>query len=97
MPELSKSSYTRLLLIIWLVSAALLVFAGRSAIAGWQMGDPDDQLRLVQICDWLAGQSWWDVTQYRMNPPAGGPMHWSRLVDVPIAGLILLLAPFVFT
>ena len=95
MPELSKSSYTRLLLIIWLVSAALLVFAGRSAIAGWQMGDPDDQLRLVQIRDWLAGQSWWDVTQYRMNPPDGGPMHWSRLVDVPIAGLILLLAPFV--
>ncbi len=95
MPELSKSSYTRLLLFIWLASAALLVFAGRSAIAGWQMGDPDDQLRLVQIRDWLAGQSWWDVTQYRMNPPEGGPMHWSRLVDLPIAGLILVLTPLI--
>lgn len=95
MPELSKTTYTRLLGLIWLASAVLLVFAGRSAIAGWQMGDPDDQLRLVQIRDWLAGQSWWDVTQYRMNPPDGGPMHWSRLVDVPIAAVIILLTPLI--
>lgn len=94
MPELSNSRYTRLLLAIWLVSAILLVIAGRGAIAGWQMGDPDDQLRLVQIRDWLAGQSWWDVTQYRMNPPDGGPMHWSRLVDLPIALVIVALTPF---
>lgn len=95
MPELSKSNYSRLLLVIWLVSAALMVFAGRGAISSWQMGDPDDQLRLVQIRDWLAGQSWWDVTQYRMNPPEGGPMHWSRLVDVPVALFILILKPII--
>jgi hypothetical protein len=91
MTYILRQRYHSLLGLIWLVSASLLLFAGRSAIADWQMGDPDDQLRLVQIRDWLAGQSWFDVTQYRMNPPNGGPMHWSRLVDVPVAAVILLL------
>jgi hypothetical protein len=86
--------YRSLIFAIWLVTALLFLFVARGAIADWKMGDPDDQLRLVQVRDWLAGQSWWDITQYRMNPPEGGPMHWSRLVDVPIAGLILLLRPF---
>jgi hypothetical protein len=30
-----------------------------------------------------------------MNPPEGANVHWSRLVDLPIAGLILLLRPFI--
>lgn len=87
--------YRSLLLLIWLLSCILLLTSFRTAIAEWRMGDPDDQLRIVQIRDWMAGQSWWDITQYRMNPPDGGPMHWSRLVDVPIAAMILLLSPFV--
>ena len=53
-------------------------------------GDPDDFMRLDQVRDWLAGQSWWDVRQYRMDPPAGADMHWSRLVDLPIAACLLL-------
>jgi hypothetical protein len=94
MPVLTTTTYRRLLLLIWIVSSLLLLFAVRGNISEWRMGDPDDQLRIVQIRDWLAGQSWFDVTQYRMNPPFGGPMHWSRLVDLPIAGSILLFTPF---
>lgn len=56
--------------------------------------DGDDALRLVQVRDLLGGQGWFDTTQHRINPPAGGLMHWSRLIDVQIAGLILLLRPF---
>ena len=29
-----------------------------------------------------------------MNPPYGANIHWSRLVDLPIAGLIVGLRPF---
>jgi hypothetical protein len=90
---LSQSAYRRSLLLIWLISSLLFILAAGNAIAVWEMGDPDDQLRLVQIRDWLAGQSWWDITQYRMNPPEGGPMHWSRLVDLPVGAGILLLTP----
>lgn len=53
--------------------------------------DVDDALRLVQVRDLLAGQGWFDVHQYRMAPPEGTLMHWSRLVDIPLAALLWLL------
>ena len=55
----------------------------------------DDAMRLSQVRDLLAGQSWYDLTQWRMNVPFGLPMHWSRLIDAPIAGLILFFRLFV--
>ncbi len=79
-----------------LIMAALII---ASILYGWTQinalifNDPDDFLRMVEIRDLLAGQSWFDVTQYRMNPPHGGLMHWSRLVDVPIAAIILTMEP----
>lgn len=94
MPELSNGKYTRYLLIIWLATAALILFLARDMIAHWRMGDPDDELRMVQVRDWVAGQSWFDITQYRMNVPNGGDMHWSRLVDVPLALVIVMATPF---
>ncbi len=80
-------------LVLWLVVSAILLWSGWTQImtlSGW---DPDDQLRLVQLRDFLAGQSWFDTTQYRMNAPAGAPMHWSRLTELPLALIVLLLAP----
>jgi hypothetical protein len=80
------------LLPLILAYGVLLLFS-RSSIALGLFPDPDDAMRLLEVRDWLAGQSWFDVTQYRMNPPEGAPMHWSRLVDIPIAALILLFRP----
>jgi hypothetical protein len=51
--------------------------------------DNDSLLRLVQVRDLLAGQGWFDLMQYRMGVDGGLPMHWSRLVDLPIATLIV--------
>jgi hypothetical protein len=82
------------IVLIWLIASLLLIFMARDAITHWRFGDPDDQLRIVQVRDWLAGQSWWDITQYRMNPPHGGAMHWSRLVDIPLAAAILFFGLF---
>lgn len=53
----------------------------------------DDALRLVQLRDLLAGQGWFDLTQYRIDPPGGVVTHWSRLVDLPIALVLLALVP----
>ena len=55
--------------------------------------DRDDALRLVGIRDFLAGQNWFDTTQYRYLPPDGVPLHWSRLVDLPIAAGIASFTP----
>ncbi len=67
----------------------------RDGLTTLSFRDPDDAMRLQQVRDWLHGQPFWDVSQHRVNPPAGGPMHWSRIVDMPIAALILLLRPLI--
>jgi hypothetical protein len=55
--------------------------------------DSDDVMRLAQVRDWIAGQSFNDWTQYRLAPPAGAPMHWSRINDLGIAGIIVGATP----
>lgn len=52
-------------------------------------GDNDSLMRLVQIRDWLAGQGWSDLMQYRMGPEGGFLMHWSRIVDLPVAAIMV--------
>lgn len=56
--------------------------------------DNDDAMRLVMVRDLLAGQGWFDTTQYRLGLAGGTPMHWSRLVDLPIANLISFFSLF---
>jgi hypothetical protein len=79
----------------WIVVAGLMLYEYRAAIVALKVFDGDDALRLVQVRDLMAGQSWFDTTQYRINPPAGGMMHWSRLIDLPIALGIRFLMLFV--
>lgn len=74
-----------------LVAAAVLVFhaaTGFPELAD-NGGDNDSMLRLVQIRALLDGQGWYDLQQYRMGLEGGFALHWSRLVDLPIAFLIL--------
>ncbi len=79
---------------VWLLVCTGLVAFNWSAIGALHLPGPDDVMRLVQLRDLLAGQSWFDVTQYRVDAPAGGvDMHWSRLVDIPLALVILALTP----
>ena len=75
----------KLALVIWAATVVAYLVAG-----GGPSLSTDDAMRLVQVRDWLAGQSWFDLTQYRLDPPGGVDMHWSRLIDVPIALLIRL-------
>jgi hypothetical protein len=80
-------------LIGWAFCACAMLWLFRSDILTLAFRDPDDAMRLAQVRDWIGGQAFHDVSQHRVNPPLGGPMHWSRVVDMPIAGLILLLRP----
>lgn len=79
------------LLAAWGAVCALLVLTSPHLGAG-RFPDVDDALRMVQVRDLLAGQGWFDLRQHRMMPPEGTLMHWSRLVDAPLAAAIALLS-----
>ena len=94
MTEPARAAWLRPAAMAFAVVAALLVLIAWPSIAVGRYPDPDDVLRMVQVRDLLAGQGWFDLTQHRLDAPRGGvAMHWSRLVDLPLAGLILVLTP----
>lgn len=80
-------------LVLWAIVAAWLVHSRWGAISGFMLGDTDDNLRMAQVRALIEGQGWYDLRQYRLNPPVGADIHWSRLVDLPIAGIKLALSP----
>ena len=81
------------LLVFWCVAAALLIYDRWIAIRLFALGDTDDNMRMMQVRALMEGQGWYDLRQHRLNPPVGADIHWSRLVDLPIAGIKFLLAP----
>ncbi|BCH57617.1 hypothetical protein RvVAR0630_02410 [Agrobacterium vitis] len=73
------------LLVIVTICATTLPFA-----KDYVGADNDDAMRLLEVRDYLAGQGWFDMMQYRLGLAPGTLMHWSRLIDWPIATLIRL-------
>jgi len=82
-------------LLIWVGLCAWFIYQRWGAIRWFGLGDTDDNMRIMQVRALLHGQGWFDLRQYRLNPPFGANIHWSRLVDLPIAGMILLLQPLI--
>jgi len=76
-----RSETAVLLVIIWIATVATYLIARLNADLS-----TDDAMRLVEVRDLLGGQSWFDLTQYRLAPPEGVRMHWSRLIDLPPRG-----------
>ncbi|MDF2385759.1 hypothetical protein JMG10_30110 [Nostoc ellipsosporum NOK] len=95
--ELDRN-WLRWMALFWFCVAAWFLHDRQGNIYWLLLGDTDDNMRLMQVRAWLAGQGWYDLRQYRLDPALGGfDIHWSRLVDLPIAGLILAFKPFVGT
>lgn len=79
----SRHATPNAVVLVWATAVfALAVAFGINSLS------TDDAMRLVEVRDLLAGQSWFDMTQYRLDPPAGVISHWSRLIDLPLAILI---------
>jgi hypothetical protein len=93
--DLLEKHWRLWLALFWLLTSALLIYTNWARIRGFALGDTDDNMRMMQVRAWLDGQSWYDLRQYRLNPPLGADIHWSRLVDLPIAGIKLALAPLI--
>ena len=83
-----------IVVLFWLGYAAYALYNKWGQIRGFALGDTDDNLRMAQVRALLNGQGWYDLVQHRLDPAHGGAnIHWSRLVDLPLAGLMLLLRP----
>ncbi len=78
---------------VWLIF--IMLKTNGLADIGSVFGDTDDAMRLSQIRDLLAGQGWYDLRHYRLDPPTPVVMHWTRLVDLPVAVLMLLFGTVV--
>ena len=92
--EIVERRWMLLVVIVWAFACAWFMFQRWGDIRYFNLPDTDDNMRMMQVRALLHGQGWYDLRNYRMNPPAGASIHWSRLVDLPIAGLILGLRPW---
>jgi hypothetical protein len=82
------------------LAVALATVAARAAyftvepLAWAAAADNDDIMRLLSVRGWMDGQGWFDMRQYRMMPPEGLDLHWSRYIDAAIAGLVTFFSLF---
>lgn len=86
-----------LTVLAWAVICACYLYDRWGAVYWLALNDTDDNMRFMQVKDWLAGQGWYDLRQYRLDPPRGADIHWSRIVDLPLAGLMLFFRAFMDT
>ncbi len=99
MPETSRRNASPLILFVLyllLITAILLRRAWSVAQEPYEgmAGLNDDIMRLLSVRAWMEGQDWFDMTQYRVLPPEGLSLHWSRYVDLGIVALIRFLSLF---
>lgn len=86
-PQTNENSWKKVLLwaflfyLVWNWKGMVLVYS-QGVFSG-----PDDFMRLHQVQNWIAGQGWFDLRAHRMYPSVGADIHWTRLVDVPIAAI----------
>jgi len=92
--DLTERHWKWFVALAWLLICGWFIFQKWNEIRFFGLPDTDDNMRIMQVRALLHGQGWYDLRDYRMNPPFGANIHWSRLVDLPIAGLILALRPF---
>jgi hypothetical protein len=81
----SKAGAVALLLGCWAIVACSSFIATFGRLPDGLSND--DAMRLVGVRDFIAGQPWFDLVQHRLGT-AGSLMHWSRLIDLPIALLL---------
>jgi hypothetical protein len=93
--DVTPPTDSRPLLIWWICLGAIALILANAARTWPQTAalliasDNDDLMRLVEVRDWLGGQSWLDMHQYRILPREGILMHWSRYVDAGIAAILV--------
>jgi hypothetical protein len=91
MSSTRQPSFALLLAFAWLLIVIQLL-AQNWAETALTLSDTDDAMRLAQLRDWLSGQGWFDLHQWRVAD--GYESHWSRLIDAGLAGTLWFFGLF---
>lgn len=93
-PSPRRGPDLRLVGLVILIAVTILVIRATLGRGGEPFfADTDDAMRMVMVRDFLHGQGWYDLTAHRLNTPFGAEIHWSRLVDLPLAALLFVFTP----
>ncbi|MEQ1694963.1 MAG: hypothetical protein ABL901_03895 [Hyphomicrobiaceae bacterium] len=66
--------------------------AANPAILTTVLGDTDDAARLIEVRELIAGQAWFDMRLWRFGGTEPLISHWSRIIDLPLAALVVLFS-----
>ena len=90
--ELMMSRWLWCAVVVLAISARALVANAEQLFSG--AGDTDDMMRLIQVREYLSHGSWFSQTIPQVGAPDALVSHWSRLLDLPIASLIVFFGVF---
>lgn len=81
--------------LVWLYAfASMFVYMHASGpLTGHLLGF-DDHVRMYQVLGWINGANWYDRTIMRANLPEGFHTIWPRIVDIPIAAVVIVAQQF---
>ena len=92
MPASTRQPHFAVLLCVAWMLVVLQLVALHWGDTAQSLIDTDDAMRLAQLKDWLGGQGWYDLKQWRVAP--GYESHWSRLIDAGLAGTLAVFSLF---
>ncbi|MFA0442272.1 hypothetical protein AB4560_20380, partial [Vibrio sp. 10N.222.51.C12] len=80
----------KFIIVVWLTVSFISFTNEHSSILIGALGDSDNYMRLYQVLSFLEEPQLRQSPLERFNPEDGRILHWSRLVDLPIAGVLWL-------
>ncbi len=93
--SITEPPYRNLPWVIWFyVVLSSVILYQNGAFTGHIIGF-DDQVRMIQVLDWVNGHGFYDRTLTRVNAPEGFTSIWSRIVDIPLALVVIIAQQFV--
>lgn len=81
--------------LVWLYAfVSLFIYLHASGPLTGHLIGFDDHVRMVQVLNLVNGADWYDRTIMRVNLPEGFHTVWPRIVDLPIAFVIIIAQQF---
>ena len=79
--------------LLWFYVCWACIIVGGGAFIG-ELAWFDDNIRMLRVFDFINGAGWYDNLITRANAPEGYLSGWSRLVDLPLAAIVLIFKPY---